>query len=151
MREEDARIEEHAIAQLAHLREELARPGALVEEPERAARLAGAVAARGLHAALLREHPDPTGGLAFDECPHGRADAPRDDELLVGRRDESHERVDAVGEDVLPRGHLAELVGTRRVPHEESGVGRRVDVEEAGRGLLHLPRREAGLLVQAAR
>src|SRR4029078_603722 len=67
MREEDERVEEHAVAELLHPREELARADLLVKEAQGAARFAGCVASRGLHAALFGQHADATGGLRLDE------------------------------------------------------------------------------------
>src|SRR5712691_8824188 len=49
VREEHTRVEEHAVAELAHPLEELFRTDLLVEEAERGARGAGDVASGGLH------------------------------------------------------------------------------------------------------
>ena len=133
MREEDEGVEEHAVAELLHPRKEFSRANLFVEETERAPRFARGVSSGGLHASFLREHANATGGLGLDESPHRCADTSGDEELLVRGRDKTHERLDALAEDVLPRGKRAELRRALGVPREERRVGWRVHVEERRR------------------
>src|SRR5512143_866739 len=151
MREEDARVEEETVAELAHTAEEPLRADLLVEEPERSARSAARVAAGGLHPPLLREHPHATRRLRLEVRPHRSSDATRDDELAVGCRHETHERVDALAELTLPCVQTTELGRAGGVASQHGGIGRRVDVEERGRRPLELTRREPALLMEPPR
>ena len=151
MRKEDEGVEEHAVAKLLHPCEELARPDLFVEETERASGFARCVSSCGLHTALLGQHPHATCRLRLDERPDRRADASGDEELLVRRRHEPHERFDPVGEYRLPGVETLQLRRTRRVSDQEGRIGRRVDVEQRRRRLFKLTRGQAGLLVQATR
>ena len=149
--EQHARVEEHAVAELAETREEALRPDLAIEEAQRGASLARRIAAGGLHAALFRQHAHATRRLRLEIRPDRSADATGDDELALRCRDEPHERVDAIAELALPGVERSQLRWARGMSLQDRCVGRGVDVEKRRRGTVELARREAALLVQPAR
>src|SRR3979490_232444 len=66
VREQHSRVEEHPVAELAETREERLGAELAIEKAEHGARLTRRVSSRGLHAALLGEHPHPAGGLRLE-------------------------------------------------------------------------------------